>query len=237
MTQTKPGWPLKRVLAWVLRRVSVEQNKDVFWLVVGDPGTGKSTWMFQLACLLDAAFSAARAVWSMPRFMALANDAEAIPPGSVVMIDEGIVGGHRREAMTRENRDASKFLSVFRYRRLITLVAIPFLHDVDSSMVRRAHLLTIVEESGSGVVAKTFKRNRTRHFSKKGPGWQWIGTYPYGPVTERHPKWGEWLAIQDRKDDAVQRMRGGEDDEAEAVLVAKWRSVTRKVLKEAQVIT
>lgn len=125
---------------------TLKQDDDFLVLGVGKEGVGKSTFMIQLACAVDPTFCLERILFNHKRLFSLVR---TLPKGSAILLDEGAIMLHAREASTKGNIQVSKVLMMARQRCLAVFIAIPSFWDADSFIRRhRARALIEVTERG-----------------------------------------------------------------------------------------
>jgi len=122
---------------WILNRI--RSNKNCIIFVVGETGSGKSYSALRLAEDLDPNFTTDRITFSAKNFIRLVR--EDMPPGSVIMFDEGGVDIGNREFMTKKNRGLSKLLQTVRYKNHIIIVTVPDMKFIDTHARKLAHLI------------------------------------------------------------------------------------------------
>lgn len=109
------------------------EDRDALILGTGDRRSGKSTTARKLARRQDPTFNIQDRVWF--DIVDVIAAAEEMEPGQAIIWDEMIEGGMGREAMTRLNRDMTKFFTISGEKKLIVYCLIPHI-DVADSILR-----------------------------------------------------------------------------------------------------
>ena len=145
------------VLLRNIRRIisaRIASNRNFVILIVGDPGIGKSWASMYLAQYLDQNFTVKRICFDASNFITMVRNAhDTIPPGGVIMYDEGSAGGARRRSwFSKINTSLDLVFQTMRFKRHIVLITMPSLKDLDDNIIKRCQ--AIIE------VKKVYKRYR-----------------------------------------------------------------------------
>lgn len=132
---------LKENFDFVRSKVShkiAHRRADLFIIVDGPVGSGKSTLSFQCAKYFDPTFNLSRVVFSVEEFLnALINAS----PGQAVVFDEAIIV-NSRSALTEFNKKVIIAMTQIRSKGLYLFFNIPSVFDLDRNLVlNRCHLL------------------------------------------------------------------------------------------------
>lgn len=132
---------LKQNFDYIMPRVSHKtphRRSDMFIIVDGPVGSGKSTLSFQAARYFDPTFSLDRVVFSVDDFLTALINAE---PGQAVVFDEAIIV-NSRSALTEFNKKVIIAMTQIRSKGLYIFFNIPSVFDLDRNLVlNRCHLL------------------------------------------------------------------------------------------------
>lgn len=132
---------LKDNFDFVQSRVSHKvshRRSDLFIIVDGPVGSGKSTLSFQCAKWFDPTFDLSRVVFSVEDFLRVLIEAK---PGQSVVFDEAIIV-NSRSALTEFNKMIIIAMTQIRSKGLYIFFNIPSLFDLDRNLVlNRCHLL------------------------------------------------------------------------------------------------
>jgi len=133
-------------------RVRLRKNKDVSVVITGFPGSGKSTLSMQLAMLLDPNFTFEKNVLFDPTVEDMHNAIYKLPEGSVIVVDEAIRVGNRKNWNTRRNKVLNEMLALCRFKNKIIFFNIPFFKTIDSDLQLRLLTWIHVPRTGFAVV-------------------------------------------------------------------------------------
>jgi energy-coupling factor transporter ATP-binding protein EcfA2 len=103
-------------------RARLADDHDEVIVIEGYEGSGKSSLAWWLAQVIDPHFSGKNMVLSAVDLIKLAR---TLPKGRVIVWDETIEGGFSRDAMTKENKAATKWMTVSRARCLCVILVMP----------------------------------------------------------------------------------------------------------------
>ena len=114
------------------------RRSDMFIIIDGPVGAGKTTLSFQSALYFDPTFNLSRVVFSVDDFLQALIKAT---PGQAVVFDEAIIV-NSRSALTEFNKKVIIAMTQIRSKGLYIFFNIPSLFDLDRNLVlNRCHLL------------------------------------------------------------------------------------------------
>lgn len=132
---------LKENFDFVVPRVShsvSHRRSDMFIIIDGPVGSGKTTLSFQCAKYFDPTFNLSRVVFSVDDFLNVLINAT---PGQAVVFDEAIIV-NSRSALTEFNKKVIIAMTQIRSKGLYIFFNIPSVFDLDRNLVlNRCHLL------------------------------------------------------------------------------------------------
>jgi len=114
------------------------RRSDMFIIIDGPVGSGKTTLSFQCARYFDPTFNLSRVVFSVDDFLKVLIEAT---PGQAVVFDEAIIV-NSRSALTDFNKKVIIAMTQIRSKGLYIFFNIPSVFDLDRNLVlNRCHLL------------------------------------------------------------------------------------------------
>ena len=132
---------LKENFDFIMPRVShrvAHRRSDMFIIIDGPVGSGKTTLSFQCARYFDPTFNLSRVVFSVDAFL---DALIAATPGQAVVFDEAIIV-NSRSALTEFNKKVIIAMTQIRSKGLYIFFNIPSVFDLDRNLVlNRCHLL------------------------------------------------------------------------------------------------
>jgi hypothetical protein len=132
---------LKNNFDFIVPRVShkvAHRRSDMFIIIDGPVGSGKTTLSFQCAKYFDPTFELSRVVFSVDDFLNVLINAT---PGQAVVFDEAIIV-NSRSALTEFNKKVIIAMTQIRSKGLYIFFNIPSVFDLDRNLVlNRCHLL------------------------------------------------------------------------------------------------
>lgn len=160
------------LLGWIETIKERVANKlDAIIIVEGDEGSGKSSLAVWVGFLIDKNFNLDNVIYSMDRAVDLIY---SLPPGSVIVWDEACYDMSKRDAMTKTNKEIIKLAMATRSRRLIHMVCIPHIQDLENYISDRRACYTL----------SVFMRGDYRGFFKLKYPKRW-----YDKSNNIHTKW------------------------------------------------
>lgn len=132
---------LKNNFDYIRPKVSnkvAHRRSDMFIIIDGPVGSGKTTLSFQCAKYFDPTFNLDRVVFSVDDFL---NALVKATPGQAVVFDEAIIV-NSRSALTDFNKKVIIAMTQIRSKGLYIFFNIPSVFDLDRNLVlNRCHLL------------------------------------------------------------------------------------------------
>lgn len=132
---------LKSNFDFIIPKVShkvAHRRSDMFIIIDGPVGSGKTTLSFQCAKYFDPTFDLSRVVFSVDDFLTALIKAT---PGQAVVFDEAIIV-NSRSALTEFNKKVIIAMTQIRSKGLYIFFNIPSVFDLDRNLVlNRCHLL------------------------------------------------------------------------------------------------
>jgi len=123
-------------MSLIINHIKGNLAKSRNWctLCVGRVGTGKSYSAMRLAEVLDSEFNVDRVVFKIEDLLDMVHK-ETIPPGSVIVFDEGgIAISNRNSYMNKFNKSMAMLLQTWRHRNIILFVTVPDISFVDAGI-------------------------------------------------------------------------------------------------------
>ena len=143
------------------------RRSDLFIIIDGPVGSGKTTLSFQCARYFDPTFNLSRVVFSVDDFLDALINAE---PGQAVVFDEAIIV-NSRSALTEFNKKVIIAMTQIRSKGLYIFFNIPSLFDLDRNLVlNRCHLLLHCYQDSFGDRGKfcVFDKDKMKFLYLKG---------------------------------------------------------------------
>jgi energy-coupling factor transporter ATP-binding protein EcfA2 len=139
-------------------------DKDMFTLITGYEGVGKSTVAGLMAMLISPSFKASQYCYTEADFLEAVKAAKA---GDSLILDEGAQFLFSREAMTQVNRSTLKVLALVRQRNLHIIACVPDYWAIDKKIrEHRARQVFFLHESKNKTTGQ--KSYKFRVFTQKG---------------------------------------------------------------------
>lgn len=114
------------------------KNNDlnVNYIIIGNPGSGKSRLGLRICKDLDPSFSVERVCYDNKTFMNLVYNGDSkgpLGPGCAILYDEVVTdeGAEARNFMSKGNKMMASVIATFRAKRLITVFCLPKLRQLD----------------------------------------------------------------------------------------------------------
>jgi len=129
----QPG--LRTLIRGFKRRI--HENKDVALVLTGPPGNGKSTLAVQLAMAMDPHFEFKRNVLFDPTIEDMHAAIYDLPKYSVIVVDEAIRVGNRKNWQSKRNKLLNEMLALCRFKNKVLIFCIPFFSTIDNDLQKR----------------------------------------------------------------------------------------------------
>lgn len=153
----------------------IKENDDRVYVVVGQEGSGKSTFAFQQAKFIDPSFCLERICFSPEQFL---KQIQTAKPGQVVVFDEAFRGFSSKASQSKVNKVLVQAMMEVRRRNLIIFIVIPSLILLENYIVvHRSNAIFFVYKRTDGKHKyrgwKAYSRSKTAeiyHKAKKNYG-------------------------------------------------------------------
>lgn len=144
----KPNW--EKLGARVIK-----ENDDRVYIVVGQEGSGKSTFTFEQAKFIDPTFDLDRICFTADQFL---EQIQTVKPGRVVVFDEAFRGFSSKSSQSKVNKILVQSMMEVRRRNLIIFIVIP-------SVVLLEHYIVVHRSNALFYIwKKNYKGKKTRHW-------------------------------------------------------------------------
>lgn len=123
-------------MSYIVKHIKSNLNQGRNWctLCVGRVGTGKSYSAMRFAEVLDPNFNVDRVVFKIEDLLEMVQK-EKVPPGSVIVFDEGgIAISNRNHYMNKFNKAMAMLLQTWRHRNIMLFVTVPDISFVDAGI-------------------------------------------------------------------------------------------------------
>lgn len=189
----KPNWEnlSKRV---------IKENDDRVYVVVGQEGSGKSTFTFEQAKFIDPTFNLDRICFTADQFL---NQIQTAPEGTVVVFDEAFRGFSSKASQSKINKMLVQAMMEVRRRNLIIFIIIPSIVLLEHYIVvHRSNALFYIYRKKNKKGKKTwhwkaYNRNKTAEIYEKAK--KKYGKFP-NVFTSKHGKfWARMFSVDGRK--------------------------------------
>ena len=123
-------------MSYIIKHIKTNLSQGRNWctLCVGRVGTGKSYSAMRFAETLDPNFNVDRVVFKIEDLIEMVHN-EKVPPGSVIVFDEGgIAISNRNSYMNKFNKAMAMLLQTWRHRNIILFVTVPDITFVDAGI-------------------------------------------------------------------------------------------------------
>ena len=165
----------------MMHRKMIENDDDAFNIIKGNPGTGKSSTAILIAKILDSKFSEESIIYNHNEFLnflergarTMAGDIEEkdkVEPGSVIIVDEGLMMFFSKDSMTREGKTAEKMLSIVRALNLFFIVNVTNINRINKSLIED-RVASIIDKPKKDLI-KYYSRAKMRRITTKNQRYQ-----------------------------------------------------------------
>ena len=157
---------LRRQLDKIKLRVNTKDN-DYFWAVDGEEGSGKSTFVFQLAKYVDPTFDLSRIVFTAKDFQSVIVRAKK---GQAIVFDEAFRGLSSRSSLNEVNKMLIGLMMECRQKNLFVFVVMPtfFLLDKYVALWRAQGLFHVYKRKESRGFWVYFNKKKKKLLYLKG---------------------------------------------------------------------
>jgi len=156
-----------------LSKQVIKENDDRVYVVIGQEGSGKSTFTFQQAKFIDHSFNLDRICFTADQFLEQITSA---PRGAVVVFDEAFRGFSSKSSQSKVNKVLVQAMMEVRRRNLIIFIVIP-------SLILLEHYIVVHR---SNAIFSIYKRNPTK--GRKYWGWKAYGRNKSGELYDKAKK-------------------------------------------------
>lgn len=189
---------MSKTAEWLegLRTAVLDDDQDRVILNCGLEGSGKTNTSYWIGKELDGSFGPKRMVFSGEAFMSLAV---TLPPGSVIVLDEGIEALFGRDFGSQGNKAFAKFLIVCRERNLIIILNWPNIKFADTyTRDHRAHYFLLNKRPGQAIL---HRRRRADYPGAKSSWPKMWGLRDIPDCSKLYPE--EWQEYLENKSELV----------------------------------
>jgi hypothetical protein len=203
-----------------------KKDKDMVVLVIGQPGTSKSSLTLMMQLALRNGIDFENMAFTHDQYMDAAKNGEK---HKVIQYDEGRDSFYKRRAMSSSNTEALDMLNQYRYKGHIHFINFQNLTDLELDLVyKRCHALIKTPRQG---VFHFYNQRTVRqiHVDKQTRKVDWpepnfVGNFP-DPSEEYPEKWKQYQQVLEDK------LNDKPEDEDEEDWEEKYRRLRRKVAK------
>lgn len=132
-----PAHPVLKHLAW--KPMWIEDSNAV-WVVVGDPGDGKSRASLRIGEAIWPGFQIDAVAQNIVEFMELVLD-DSFGQGSVVVLEEGSVEASAYEWYSESNEVFRTVLETWRHQNRMAIINLPNFQSLDKGARRRTDVI------------------------------------------------------------------------------------------------
>jgi hypothetical protein len=188
----KPTWEK-------LSRVVIKENDDRVYVVVGQEGSGKSTFVFEQAKFIDPTFDMHRICFTADQFL---EQIQTAPKGTVVVFDEAFRGFSSKASQSKVNKILVQAMMEVRRRNLIIFIIIPSIILLEHYIVvhRSNALFSIYKKNTKGKKTwhwKGYNRNKTAEIYEKAK--KKFGRFPNVFTSQRGKFWARMFDVDGQK--------------------------------------
>ena len=173
----------------------VELDTDTKWLkviphpsvvlILGKRGSGKSALGYRILELFKYSATPyvlgvpARAGKLLPEWIGVEEDLDAIPVGSIVLIDEAYLAYHSRESLKPESKKVSRIVNLSRQREQTLIFVSQEARQIDKNIASQANIIVFKELS---ILQLKFDRPELSDIAAK-------AKEAFSTITSEKPKW------------------------------------------------
>ena len=235
---TNKGW-LEKGLESIVDKKIKNKNKDVVVVVTGQPGIGKTALTSLIGNFLIDDFSEHNLVYTAEE---VSKAIESWPKRSFINIDEGMDVFYRRNAMTKENKEAYTKFMKYRFKNHLIFINFQELKEMEPNIWRnRADLILRCVSQGWFHVYN--KQDAKRIKVKRNNGVKYVD-WPDPGFVDGFPNPEKvipeiWSSIEKSKDERLGREESSKDDKNSVIPnepVYSIREVAEKLSLSKQTI-
>lgn len=135
------------------KKLVTTKDRDYFFIIDGDEGSGKSYLCFQFAKFLDSTFNLSRICFTPDEFL---DAVQKATKGQAVVYDEAFTGFSSRGSMTEINKALNETIMECRKKNLFVFIVLPSIFFLDR---------TIVLHRGRVLFHCYFRKEKRGHYS------------------------------------------------------------------------
>src|SRR6056297_127885 len=217
---------LEKNLCKMRKTLIDDKNKDMVILVIGQPGSSKSSLTLMMQLALNGEIDFENMAFTHDQYM---DAAKKGGKEKTIQYDEGRDSFYKRRAMSSENTEAMDMLNQYRFKGHIHFINFQSLTDMELDLVfKRCHAIVRTPMQGrfhffnQKQVRKITVDKETRMVDWPDPSF--VGSFP-NPSKEYPDIWKEYNQVLEKKLDEEEVQEEGTDWEK------KYRRLRMKVAK------
>lgn len=218
---------LEKNLEAMEKELVENKDKDMVVLVIGQPGTSKSSLSLMMQLALRGEINFDDMAFNHDQYMEATKNGEK---NKVIQYDEGRDSFYKRRAMSSSNTEAIDMLNQFRFKKHVHFINFQNLTDLELDLLyKRAHALIRTPSQGfyHFYNQKTMRKIEVDKRNRKvdWPDPNFTGRFP-DPAEEFPEAWKRYQQVNEEKlQEAAQEEEEGTDWED------KYRTLRMKVAK------
>lgn len=139
----KPDNPVLKHYGWAPMWV---EDSNAVWVVVGDPGDGKSLASMRIAETIDPSFTIDAVASNIVEFMELVMD-DSYGQGSVIVLEEGGVAASSYDWYSESNQIFETILETWRHQNRMGIINLPNFNKLHKGARRRTDVIIEMMEA------------------------------------------------------------------------------------------